>query len=361
MATFKKNLNQPVTLAQRITPSRPWLAGFFFAMSLTAQAGMGIVERAGESGNVPMTVFYPTEQAEQIHKKGPFEFSLAPNAAASSGQHPLVVISHGSGGSPWVHVDLARTLVENGFVVVMPEHRGDNHKDFSDPGPNSWKLRPSGVSQAINQMAQDPLLGPITSTEKVGMYGGSAGGHTALTLAGGQWSPARFRDHCEAHIAEDFSSCVGFITRLRGSWLDGVKKQVALAVIRYRFSDTTTHSHQDPRIRAIIAAVPFAADFDLSTLVTPAVPLGLILARQDINQIPHFHGLAVQRVCTTCTTVADLPQAGHGVMLSPLPPLGATNSIAFQLLSDPPGFERKQLPALHQKVADFFKQHLTRP
>jgi len=260
-----------------------------------------------------------------------------------------------------VHVDLARTLVDNGFVVVMPEHRGDNYKDFSHPGPDSWKLRPAEVSQAIDQAVQDPLLGAVTSNDKVGMYGGSAGGHTALTLAGGQWSPGRFRDHCEAHITEDFSSCVGFITRLNGDWLDGLKKQAALTVIRYRFSDNNLYSHQDRRIQAIVAAVPFAADFDLSTLATPTVPLGLFLAGRDINQIPRFHGQAVQRICKTCITLADLPQAGHGVMLSPLPPLGAADSIASHLLSDPPGFERSQLPALHQKVADFFKQHLNRP
>lgn len=353
--------HQPQSLKRFLTHASRMLCAWAWLLSAAAHAGMGIVERAGEPGRVPFTAFYPTEQTEQSRHKGPFEFSLAPNATPSPGSHPLVVLSHGSGGSPWVHVDLTRTLVENGFVVVMPEHRGDNYKDFSEPGTNSWKLRPAEVSQAIDLIAQDPLLGPVTTTNQVAMYGGSAGGHTALTLAGGQWSPARFRDHCQAHIAEDFSSCVGFITRLTGGWLDGLKKQVALAVIRYRFDDTTTHSHQDPRIRAIIAAVPFAADFDLSTLVTPAVPLGLILARQDINQIPHFHGLAVQRICKTCTTVADLPQAGHGVMLSPLPPLGATDSITFQLLSDPPGFDRQQLPALHQKVADFFKQHLTRP
>jgi predicted dienelactone hydrolase len=355
------NINQPVVLARAITASKRWLPGVFFAMSLTAHAGMGMVERVGESGRIPLTVFYPTEQAEQIHKKGPFEFSLAPNAAASSGHHPLVVISHGSGGSPWVHVDLARTLVENGFVVVMPEHQGDNYKDFSDPGPNSWKLRPAEVSQAIDQISQDPLLGPVTSTEKVGMYGGSAGGHTALTLAGGQWSPVRFRDHCEAQIAEDFSSCVGFITRLHGGWMDGLKKHAALTVIRYRFRDATPYSHQDRRIRAVIAAVPFAADFDLSTLVNPQVPLGLILARKDVNQIPRFHGQAVQQICKTCTTLADLPQAGHGVMLSPLPPLGPADSTVAQLLSDPPGFDRSQLPALHQKVADFFRHYLNKP
>lgn len=358
--TMNKQSRVLGTMSRLIRPRR-WLLGLTLFLGSNSYAGMGIVERIGEFDNIPMTVFYPTEQVEHIQKKGPFTFSLAPNARPTSGQHPLIVISHGSGGSPWVHVDLARTLVENGFVVVMPEHRGDNYRDFSDPGPNSWKLRPQEVSQTIQQVAQDALLGAVTSTDKVGVYGGSAGGHTALTLAGGQWSPSLFRDHCEAHISEDFSSCVGFITRLNGGWLDGLKKQVALTVIRRRFSDTTRYSHQDRRIGALIAVVPFAADFDLNTLVTPQVPLGLILAKQDINQIPHFHGQAVQQICKTCTILADLPHAGHGVMLSPLPQLGSPDSIAAQLLGDPPGFERSQLPALHQKVADFFKLHLNRP
>lgn len=347
--------------AVRCIRSRRFAIGWLLAFSSAAHAGMGMVERAGESGRVPLTVFYPTAQAEQPVKRGPFEFALAVNAQPDSGQHPVVVISHGSGGSPWVHVDQARTLVENGFVVVMPEHNQDNYKDFSDPGPSSWKLRPGEVSQAIDQIAQDPLLGPVTSTNKVGMYGGSAGGHTALSLAGGAWSPARFRAHCDVHIAEDFSSCVGFITRLNGGWLDGVKKWVAQTVIHWRFNDARPYSHQDARIGAVIAAVPFAADFDLSTLVKPKIPLGVILAGQDSNQIPRFHGQALQKICQTCITIADIPQAGHGMMLSPLPPLGSADSIAFQLLSDPPGFDRSQLPALHQKVADFFRTHLTTP
>ena len=363
MRTPKSNtfsLQSFIQLLRRVR-SRCLAIGWLLTFSCTSQAGMGIVERSGESGRIPLTVFYPTAQAEQPQKKGPFEFSLAINAQPNSERHPLVVISHGSGGSPWFHVDLARTLVENGFVVVMPEHRRDNYKDFSDPGPSSWKMRPAEVSQAIDLIAEDPLLGPVTSTEKVGVYGGSAGGHTALSLAGGQWSPARFRAHCDVHMGEDFSSCVGFITRLNGGWLDGIKKQVAKMVIRWRFNDATPYSHEDRRIRAVIAAVPFAADFDLSTLVKPKIPLGLILAGQDINQIPRFHGQAVQIICQTCVTIADLPQAGHGMMLSPLPPLGSADSIAFQLLSDPPGFDRSQLPALHQKVADFFKSHLPTP
>ena len=77
------------------------------AFSSASQAGMGMLEQAGGSGRVPLTVFYPTAQAEQPVNRGPFEFSIAVNAAPESGRHPVVVISHGSGGSPWVHADLA--------------------------------------------------------------------------------------------------------------------------------------------------------------------------------------------------------------------------------------------------------------
>ncbi len=81
-------------------------------------------------------------------------------------------------------------------------------------------------------MGQSVLFAPLLKLDKAGLFGGSAGGHTALTFAGGHWSPAQYRRHCEAHIAEDFSSCVGFTTRLRGNLLDGIKKSVALAVKR---------------------------------------------------------------------------------------------------------------------------------
>ncbi len=126
-----------------------------------------------------------------------------------------------------MHSDLARALVAEGFVVAMPEHRGDNAGDKSRLGPASWKLRPLEVSHAIDAVAADRQLAPqMASLDRVGMWGMSAGGHTALTLAGGRWSPARLREHCEAHLDDDFPTCVGPTLELTGSWLDGPKKTV---------------------------------------------------------------------------------------------------------------------------------------
>jgi cytochrome c peroxidase len=305
------------------------------------------------------TVFYPTDAAEVSVRKGPFTMSWADDAEPEPGNGRLVVISHGSGGSPWVHVDLARALVARGFTVAIPQHTGDNYLDPAEPGPPSWVRRPVEVSQAIDRVAAHSKLGPLLRLDAVGVFGGSAGGHTALTLAGGRWSPSRFRDHCLQNIEQDFSSCVGFTTLLRGDGLDGIKIWAARLVIRLRFSDATPQGHTDSRIGAAIAMVPFAADFDPESLQQPRVPLGLVIADKDVNQVPCFHVEAVRAACEPrCEVLERLADGGHGAMLSPMPPLHA-GSVAKTLLGDPPSFDRAaMIPQLHADVAAFFVQHL---
>jgi predicted dienelactone hydrolase len=255
-----------------------------------------------------------------------------------------------------VHADLAAALVEAGFIVAMPLHRGDNYRDDGSPGPDSWALRPGEVSRAIDAVGRDARLAPLLRLDKVGVYGMSAGGHTALSLAGGRWSPAGFRQHCDAHLAEDFQTCVGLLTRLTGGPLDGLKKTLALAVIDWRFDDATPQGHDDPRVAAVVAGVPLAADFDLATLASPKVPLALITAGQDRWLVPRFHSDRVLAVCKPCEHLADLPTGGHGALLSPLPP--GFGGLLGDLLNDPPGFDRSVLPEVDRKSAALFSRHL---
>jgi predicted dienelactone hydrolase len=140
----------------------------------------------------------------------------------------------------------------------------------SEPGPASWIKRPIEVSQSIDVVAGSQSLAANLRLDSVGLFGGSAGGHTALSMAGGKWSKARFRNHCEEHIREDFSSCVGFFTLLNGNWLDGPKIWLAKAVIAARFSDDAMQGGFDARVKAVVAMVPFAADFDPASLKQPA-------------------------------------------------------------------------------------------
>ena len=332
------------------------LAAAFTLCAATANATVGLTEIAGKDGDGVVTVYYPSSSQAHALKRGPFTLQLAEHGVPVRGNGRLIVVSHGSGGSPWVHSDLARALVGQGFVVAMPQHRGDNYRDHSTPGPESWLRRPAEVSRAIDVVGQDPRFRPLLALDRVGMYGMSAGGHTALSLAGGRWSLARFKAHCEAHIAEDFQTCVGLVTRLTGGLLDGPKKTLALWVHRYRFRDATWRTHSDPRIAAIVASVPFAADFDMASLAVPPVPLGLVTARKDAWLVPRFHSDRVLQACAACERLADFATGGHGALLSPLPP--GLSGLVGDLLNDPPGFDRAELPVVDQTIAAFFRKHL---
>jgi len=328
-------------------------------LSLGAQAqaptlGMDVIPAQGERGSV--MVYYPSSAPSAAIQRGPFTLDVALQGAAQAGNRRLVVVSHGSGGAPGPFADLARTLVNAGFVVAVPEHEGDNHHDRRLVGPSSWKRRPGEVSAAIDTMKAHAVFGPLLDVDRVGVYGMSAGGLTALTLAGARWSPRNFMQHCLAHMEEDFPACVGLATSLRGNVLDPVKLTLARWVHRWQFDDEQWYSHSEPRVQAVIASVPMAAPIDMASMARPRAAVGLMQAGLDAWLAPRFHIGAVRAACTTCEVLVDLPGAGHGSFLSPWP-AELAHSLT-PLLVDPPGFSRQELPAVYDKMAAFFLRHL---
>lgn len=323
----------------------------------SAQAGTGLTRLPATGADGPVTVLYPSDAPESPQRTGWRHTPLAADGAPAAGNGRLLVISHGSGGNPWVHLDLARRLVAAGFVVAFPEHQQDHSADPANPGPDSWTRRPGEVRRAIDAVLADGRW-PGLDARRIGVYGVSAGGHTALSLAGGRWSPARFAQHCGRHLDEDFAACVGLYTALHGNALDGPKRWVAQRVIQWRFADDARlREDGDPRIAAAVAVVPTAADFDPASLARPAVPLGLVNALQDRWLAPRFHGLAVLQGCSRCEDLGTLADGGHGAGLSPLPP--GLDGLLGTLLNDPPGFDRARvLPALDARVVAFFQRHL---
>jgi predicted dienelactone hydrolase len=334
------------------------LAAVLAAVAVSAEAGVGMAELPANAVSGPVTVAYPTQAAPVAVRRGVFQLDVALDAAPAAANSRLIVISHGSPGSPWVHFDLVRSLVDAGFTVALPEHQGDNYKDASDPGPGAWRRRPAEVSRAIDRLAQEPAFASKLDFSRVGMFGMSAGGHTALTLAGGRWSPSRLRDHCRMNIAEDFHACAGPSVALTGGVLDGVKKQVVQAINDRKFDDPSWYAHADGRIIAVVAGVPFAADFDPDSLRQPKVALALISARKDRWLVPRFHSDAIVAACRSCEHLLNLESGGHGALLGPLPPAGGLS----ELVQDPPGFDRGvEVPRINTAVTRFFQKTLAQP
>jgi predicted dienelactone hydrolase len=322
-----------------------------------AQAAVGLTVLARTDQHGPVTVFYPSSSPAVATTRGPFTLNVAVDGSPSLGNRRLVMFSHGSGGSPWPLADFAASLVDAGFIVAMPEHDGDNYKDQSKVGPETWKLRPHEVSQGIDAVQADARFAAMVDFTKVGVYGTSAGGLTALTLAGARWSPANFQRHCLEHMAQDFNACVGLATELRGNFLDPLKLSLARLVHRMRFGDATWQSHTDPRIQAVMATVPMAAPLDMASLAQPRVPVAVVQAQLDPWLAPRFHSQAVLTACTSCIEIPNLRQAGHGTLFSPWPQELAQSFTS--MLVDPPGFDRAGLPQMYRSMGTFFKDKLS--
>jgi predicted dienelactone hydrolase len=99
---------------------------------------------------------------------------------------PLVVISHGHGGSFLGHHDLAEKLADAGFVVAAINHPGDTFSDMSRAGEMSVFIeRPTDIKRLIDYMLSAAPDAAKLDPERIGFFGFSRGGFTGLVLAGG--------------------------------------------------------------------------------------------------------------------------------------------------------------------------------
>jgi predicted dienelactone hydrolase len=119
----------------------------------------------------------------------------APHAA---GAHPVIVMSHGAGGNAGQFGWIASRLAEAGYVVVLPNHPGSTSGNASAlEAVRIWE-RPKDISAVLDQITGNPQDYPYMDLNRIGVLGFSAGGYTALALAGARVDPARLAAFCDA-------------------------------------------------------------------------------------------------------------------------------------------------------------------
>lgn len=143
---------------------------------------------------VRAVVWYPAaggaaERPIVIGPPGAETFSggaAAPEAAPARGRRlPLIVMSHGAGGTALQYGWLGDALARRGYVVVAVDHPGASGGErATDAGNALWWRRADDVTAAIDATLADPVLGPRIDARRIGMVGYSLGGATGLLLAG---------------------------------------------------------------------------------------------------------------------------------------------------------------------------------
>lgn len=337
------------------------------AFTAPASAAIGLTRVM--AGDLPVTLVYDSYAPARPWTQGPFTLEVALDAPPPADRRPLIVMSHGTAGSPLSDHEMAATLARAGFVVAQPMHGGDNALDSSRAGPAAWVTRPQEISRTIDALAAHPVWGAHVDTTRVGVHGMSAGGGTALAMAGGRWRTLNLVRHCLAHGDEDPGFCFNGLPTAaeqagrRASFERARNVPEAFlpaAVTAWHGGREDADPRPDPRVAAVSVAVPLVAIFSDDSLARIAIPVAVLRAGQDRNLLPRFHVDRLLQACKTCVPLGRLEGAGHMDLLGPWPEPVARAVAARQAAGGEPepGFDPRERAAAFQAVADFFVRHL---
>lgn len=283
--------------------------------------------------------WYPSQDTARPVTMGPTTMSVAVNGTLLGKALPLVVMSHGNGGSFLGHFDTAIALADAGFVVVAVTHTGDNYADQS----RSVDVmdRPRQISRVIDHMLSTWVGHALIDPARIGMFGFSSGGFTALVSIGGIPDFSRIAPMCRQYPAD-------FVCQL-------VAKSSSQLVVPLM---PATAGAADPRIKAAVVAAPaLGFTFSPDGLKNVKVPVQLWRADNDVI-VPHpRYAEAVRLALPEAPDYHVVPSAGHFDFLVPCS--SALASIAPAICTSAVGFDRAAFHAsFDASVVSFFSKTL---
>ena len=250
-----------------------------------------------------------------MERFGAYELELAHDAPIAVHRMVPVVISHGTGGTPFAYRALAAALVGAGHAAVLITHPGNNRDDDSLANtPANLEHRPRHVTQALDAAFADPHLSAHLVPDRAAIFGHSMGGYTALAVCGAK------------------------PMALPNQTADGKAREI----------------HVTPD-RRVVAAILFAPA--LPWLMAPGALAEvhahvMVRACEKDETAPPFFIEKIVRALPPSAALdyAVVPGAGHFACFWPLHPLLAKLPPGF----DPPGFDRAAYqPVLHADVLAF--------
>lgn len=304
------------------------------------------------------TIWYAAApgSAETEWRAGPFRFG---RNALDAGfrddvRRPLLLLSHGTGGSGAQLSWLAEALVDAGFVVAAVNHHGNTAAEpgYRAPGFVLPGERVRDLATVIDRLASDPVLGPRIDPARIGAAGFSLGGYTVLAATGAlaldfagwraRCAPRPQHPGCRLPPEADFT-----LAEVEALLAEDAQFRVAM--------ERGRAAVEVPAIRAVYAMAPALVSL-ADARGALEVPVRVVLAQHDA-QVPHDETEAFLRGLSAQVEVRTLPDAGHYAFLSPCTLRGRW--VVAALCRDAGGLDRR---AVHREIARdaaaFFTQHL---
>ncbi|UTH73788.1 alpha/beta fold hydrolase [Chromobacterium sp. IIBBL 290-4] len=307
---------------------------FCGAASMASAAGLRLIDipASGEAEALKAAIWSPCEQQPETKQVAAFLVTAKQDCPVTKDKLPLIVISHGLGGTIYGHHDTAQTLADNGFLVVSLNHPGDSGMSMRYPWDmKAFERRPADISRVIDYMLKgSPLAGQIDAS-RIGVFGFSRGGFTSLVVAGAE---------------PDFA----------GSGIPCPQQRLLCRQIKQEGANARRWAH-DARVRAAAAVDPLNAFPTAASLKGVHIPLLLWISENGGEGVVPEVEARLPSMLPTLKNYRMVPNSGHFAFLAPC--AAAVAKEEPEICQDAPGFDRA---AFHQEmnaaVLAFFQQEL---
>ena len=310
--------------------------------------------RGAADHTLHVTVWYPAadtsvETPQFIGPPGKPLFdagAATPHAAfaPSLEPFPLILLSHGTGGSAGQLAWLGTALARAGFIAAAVDHPGNNAvTGYTVEGFTLWWERATDISEVLDGLLTDPELSPHIDKDRIGAAGFSLGGYTVLELAGARTDFSALSDLCHKTPADT----VCHVPEMKDMpadpdhLLEAVRKSSGESLAR------SADSFRDPRVHAVFAIAP-ALGFTQTpeSLHGIRIPVAIVVGSAD-PIAPPANNANLLKAGIRGARETILPGVPHYTFLDACTPAGKEASPGY--CTDPPGVDRV---AVHNQVSD---------
>jgi dienelactone hydrolase len=227
---------------------------------------------------VPVKIYWPA-QAQLLGANA--------KAGAPVTKSPLIIFSHGLGGTRNGYSYLGRYLASHGYIAVHVQHAGSDRAVWTSNWLSMWGnlsnaasetnaiARAKDVSFAITQALAEPSIASYIDSERIAIAGHSYGANTALLIAGAKVQ----RNSGELNL-------------------------------------------RDPRVKAavIISAPPFHGEGDMKQILGAiSIPTLHVTGTEDVIRVPGYRSGYKDRLevfeSTSANAPANQPEKGKTLVV----------------------------------------------
>jgi predicted dienelactone hydrolase len=222
-------------------------------------------------------------------------------------RRPVILLSHGYGGTARIMGWFGIAMARSGYIVVAVDHPGNNTADeMTVPGATLFWDGAEDLRAALAAMEQDPGLAVHMDPSRVGVAGHSAGGFTALVAAGARVDLSHFVRFCQSNPDD------GVCRPQREFAVTAQDRAKAFAVPEVAAeAERAGDGHSVPAVRAAFVMAPALVQaLDPASLARIRTPVHIVLGDADTVAPPTTNGMVAAETIPNAE-LERLPGVGH--------------------------------------------------